>query len=114
MKLVDKLKGNKIMLPTIEKLMQNYFKIDINEKLAIWFFKDSPVAFRSDSNIFVTNNITPRHLKKITASHSSYSPMPHDKFKTLLIETFETCNYHVNSLKRPTNWAPYLTSMGTP
>ncbi len=99
------------MLPTIEKIQGNFVKIDINEKLGIWFYNNSPVAFRSDSNVFVTNNIAPRHLKKISDSNRSYSPMLHDEFGTLLTETFETCNYHVNALKRPTNWKSYLTSM---
>ncbi len=99
------------MLPTVEQLMQNYVKIDINEKLGIWFYKNSAVAFRSDSNVFVTNNIAPRHLKKITDSNRSYRPMKHSEFEALLTETFETCNYHTNTLKRPTHWQPYLTSM---
>ena len=96
------------MLPTIEKIQGNFIKIDINEKLGIWFYKNMAVAFRSDSNVFVSNNIAPRHLKKLA---DSYSLMEHNEFETLLTETFETCNYHTNTLKRPTNWIPYLNSM---
>ena len=70
----------------------------------MWFYNDIPVAFRSDFDVFISKNITKRHLKKITSGVI----MDIDDFETLLKETFETCNYHVNTLKRPTNWIPYI------
>lgn len=95
------------MLPTIEKIQGNFIKIDINGKLGIWFYNDIPIALRSDNDVFVSKNITKRHLKKIGSAFQ----LKHDEFEILLKETFETCNYHTNSLKRPMNWAPYLKSM---
>lgn len=56
-------------MPTLEILRPNLTKIELNDEIGVWFSYETPIAFRVDDKVFISENVwsntTGKHLNYI-------------------------------------------------
>jgi len=78
-------------MPTLEILKPNLTKIELNDKIGVWFSYETPIAFRVDDTVYISENIwsqtTGKHLNFIDGGAKA-GRLNHADFQKRITEIF--------------------------